>query len=89
MADIATVIRKTIDGLPVNSPAIRQKVYERARSAILSKLEGRDPRPAQEAIDKQMKDADEFVDQLKAATGPGPLERRLRGMDSGSYPVSS
>ena len=42
-----------------------------------------------EAIDKQMKDADEFVDQLKAATGPGPLERRLRGMDSGSDPVSS
>ena len=42
-----------------------------------------------EAIDKQMKDADEFVDQLKAVTGPGPLERRLRGMDSGSDPVSS
>ena len=42
-----------------------------------------------EAIDKQMKDADEFVDQLKAATGLGPLERRLRGMDSGSDPVSS
>ena len=42
-----------------------------------------------EGIDKQMKDADEFVDQLKAATGPGPLERRLRGMDSGSDPVSS
>ena len=61
MADIATVIRKTIDGLPVNSPAIRQKVYERARSAILSKLEGRDPRPAQEAIDKQMAVVDKMI----------------------------
>ena len=42
-----------------------------------------------EAIDRQMKDADEFVDQPNAATGPGPLERKLRGMDSGSRPVSS
>ena len=42
-----------------------------------------------EAIDKQMKEADEFVDQLRAATGPGPLERKLGGMDSGSDSVSS
>ena len=37
-----------------------------------------------EAIEKQMKEADEFVDQLKAVTGPGPIDRKLRGMDSGS-----
>ncbi len=42
-----------------------------------------------EAIDKQIKEADEFVDQLRAVTGPGPLERKLRGMDSGSDSVSS
>ena len=42
-----------------------------------------------EAIDQQMKEADEFVNQLKAVTGFGPLERKLRGMDSGSDPVSS
>ena len=43
----------------------------------------------QAAIDEQMKQADEFVDQLRAATGPGPLERKLRGMDSESDSVSS
>ena len=42
-----------------------------------------------ETIDKQMKAADDFVDQLKAITGPGPLERKLRGMDSGDSVSSS
>jgi len=30
-----------------------------------------------EAIERQMKEADEFVEQLKAATGPGPLAKKL------------
>jgi hypothetical protein len=42
----------------------------------------------QQAIDQQMKEADEFVDQLKAVTGPGPLERKLRGLDPVSDSVS-
>lgn len=41
-----------------------------------------------ELIDKQMQSAAEFVDQLKAVAGPGPLARKL-GMDSGSDSVSS
>lgn len=40
-------------------------------------------------IDQQMKDADEFVEQLKQANGPGPLARKLAGTDSGSDTVSS
>jgi uncharacterized protein (DUF433 family) len=32
-------------------------------------------------IDQQMKEADEFVEQLKAATGPGPLARKLAARD--------
>jgi len=40
-------------------------------------------------IDKQMKEADDFVEQLKAATGPGPLARKLASTDAGGDTVSS
>ena len=40
-------------------------------------------------IDRQMKEADEFVEQLKAASGPGPLARKLTAMESGRDHVSS
>ena len=40
-------------------------------------------------IDQQMKEADEFVERLKAANGPGPLARKLGAMESGRDKVSS
>ncbi len=40
-------------------------------------------------IDSQMKAADEFVEQLKAANGPGPLARKLAAMESAGDQVSS
>lgn len=39
-------------------------------------------------IDLQMKEADEFVDQLKVQNEPGPLARKLAAMESGSDKVS-
>ncbi len=35
-------------------------------------------------IDQQMKEADEYVEQIKQATGPGPLATKLANMDAGS-----
>ncbi len=40
-------------------------------------------------IDRQMKEADEFVEQIKAASGPGPLARKLAAGESGRDKVSS
>lgn len=40
-------------------------------------------------IERQMKEADEFVDQLKAANGPGPLARKLAAVETGRDKVSS
>jgi uncharacterized protein (DUF433 family) len=42
-----------------------------------------------EAIDREMKAADDFVDELRKAAGPGPLATKLAGMDVSSDPVSS
>lgn len=33
-------------------------------------------------IDRQMKEADEFVEHLKSATGPGPLARKLAALEA-------
>ena len=40
-------------------------------------------------IDRQMKEADEFVEHLKAASGPGPLARKLAATETGRDHVSS
>jgi uncharacterized protein (DUF433 family) len=40
-------------------------------------------------IDRQMKEADEFVQRLKADSGPGPLARKLADVESGRDKVSS
>ena len=42
-----------------------------------------------DAIDQQMKEADEFVERLKAENGPGPLARKLAATESGRDKVSS
>ena len=39
-------------------------------------------------IEQQMKEADEFVEQLKAAGGPGPLARKLDATELGRDKVS-
>ncbi len=41
------------------------------------------------AIDLQMKESDELVEQLKKASGPGPLARKLSGKRAGDDSVSS
>lgn len=43
----------------------------------------------QQSIDQEMKQADGFVKELQSQAGTGPLERRLKGMDSESDSVSS
>jgi len=40
-------------------------------------------------IDTQMKADDEFIERLKAATGPGPLAMKLASLDADSDSVSS
>ena len=69
MADIATVLKKTIDGLPANTPAVRQKVYDKARATILAKLQARDPKPSQTVIDKQMEQVEKVIAAVESDYG--------------------
>lgn len=40
-------------------------------------------------IKRQMKEGEEFVERLKSELGPGPLEAKLKGLDSPGAPLSS
>lgn len=53
MADFVAVLRKTIDGLGTTTPALRAKVYDKARSAIHAKLKATNPPLSHEAIERQ------------------------------------
>ena len=41
-----------------------------------------------EDIKRQMKAGEDFVAQMKAELGPGPLEAKLKGLDDPSAPIS-
>ena len=48
MADFVAVLKKTIDALGDNTPAMREKVYQKARSTIAAKLAAINPPPPHE-----------------------------------------
>lgn len=61
MADYYSILEKTISGLPNNSPAVRNAVYKKARSAIETQLRNMDLSPSEEAISSQLKLLEEAI----------------------------
>ena len=53
MADFTAVLRKTIDGLADNTPAMREKVYDKARATVAAKLAAISPPPPAAVADRQ------------------------------------
>lgn len=54
MADYYSILEKTIAGLPSNTPAVRDAVYAKARTAIETQLRNMNPAPSEEAITSQL-----------------------------------
>ena len=54
MADYYSILKKTIDGLPRNTPELRNAVYQKARTAIGNQLRGMNPPPGEEAVNAQL-----------------------------------
>ncbi|MFN7103789.1 MAG: hypothetical protein ACK4N1_14330 [Pseudorhizobium sp.] len=54
MADFVAVIRRAVDGLAKNTPEMREKVYDKARSAVRRQLENMKPAPPEAMIHRQM-----------------------------------
>jgi hypothetical protein len=66
MADFVAVIRRAVDGLSDKSPAMRARVYDKARTAVRRQLEGMNPRPSDAAIEAQLAKLESAVESVEA-----------------------
>jgi hypothetical protein len=69
MADFIAVIRRAVDGLSDNTPEMRAKVYERARSAVVRQLENMKPRPPEVMFQKQLDKLDAAIREVEQEHG--------------------
>jgi hypothetical protein len=65
MADFVAVIRRAVDGLTENTPEMRVKVYEKARSAVVRQLENMNPRPPEAMFKRQLDKLDDAIRQVE------------------------
>lgn len=70
MADFVEVLRKTLDGLN-NPPAeTRQRVYERARATVVSRLDGMNPPTSAPVREMQLRALDDAVRSVEQSYAP-------------------
>ena len=65
MADFVAVIRRAVDGLTDNTPEMRAKVYEKAKSAVVRQLENMKPRPPEVMFKRQLDKLDDAIRQVE------------------------
>ena len=65
MADFVAVIRRAVDGLTDNTPEMRGRVYEKARSAVVRQLENMNPRPPEPMFKRQLDKLDAAIQQVE------------------------
>lgn len=84
MADFIAVIRRAVNGLANNTPEMRAKVYDKARSAVLRQLENMSPRPPEEMIRRQMDKLTAAIEEVEAehAAALPALEEQSTVFDS-------
>lgn len=66
MADFVAVIRRAVDGLANNTPEMRVRVYEKARSAVQRQLENMKPRPSDDMLRRQLEKLDAAIAAVEA-----------------------
>lgn len=70
MADYYSILKKTISGLPSNTPDTRKLVYAKARAAIDRQLRSVQPAPSEDAIANQMASLEGSIDRLEEEFAP-------------------
>jgi hypothetical protein len=66
MADFIAVIRRAVDGLSNNTPEMRVRVYDKARSAVVRQLENMSPRPPEHMLQRQLEKLDAAIREVEA-----------------------
>ncbi|PRX08134.1 UNVERIFIED_ORG: hypothetical protein BCL66_11296 [Martelella mediterranea] len=65
MADFTAVIRRAVEGLPEQSPELRARVYEKARSAVVRQMENMSPAPPEALIKRQIDKIDAAIAEVE------------------------
>lgn len=94
MADFVAVLKKTIDGLSDNTPALREKVYRKARETVAAKLAAIDPPPSKIVVERQSKALEDAIKAVEAGysdrvEAPDDFESVLAGLRQKSPPALS
>ena len=66
MADFVAVLKKTLNGLGQTTPAMRERVYAKARSTIAAKLAAMNPPPPGVVADRQMVALEDAIAKVEA-----------------------
>ena len=66
MADFVAVLKKTLNGLGETTPAMRERVYAKARSTIAAKLAAMNPPPPAAVADRQMLALEDAIAKVEA-----------------------
>lgn len=66
MADFVAVLRKTLDGMGETTPAMRARVYDKARATIASKLAALNPQPPESVAERQKKTLEDAIATVEA-----------------------
>lgn len=98
MADFVAVIRRAVDGLTDNTPEMRVKVYDKARSAVVRQLDNMNPRPPEAMFKRQLDKLDDAIrvveeehsEALPADAAPveAPAEAPATPVDVAQEPVA-
>ena len=94
MADFVAVLKKTIEGLGDNSPAMREKVYRKARETVAAKLDAIQPPPSRIVVERQHKALEDAINAVEAsysaeAAAPDDFEMVLAGLGEPAKPEIS
>lgn len=81
MTDYYSILKKTISGLPSNTPDTRKLVYAKARAAIDRQLRSVQPTPSEAAIANQMASLEGSIDKLEEEFAPPPPAGGREGGD--------
>ncbi|WP_378947403.1 hypothetical protein [Mesorhizobium sp. ANAO-SY3R2] len=66
MADFVAVLRKTLDGMGETTPAMRARVYDKARATISAKLAAINPPPPASVAERQKKILEDAIATVEA-----------------------
>ncbi|WP_367717336.1 hypothetical protein AB2N04_04485 [Nitratireductor sp. GISD-1A_MAKvit] len=72
MADFSAVLKKTIEGLSENTPASRERIYQKARATIENRLAAMDPAPSATVANRQRKLLEDAVAKVEAEYASPP-----------------